>query len=95
VFLLPDHIIVTITARHACAYRALAVYPAANEYITGVTVAYGLRSHHQLSLRSYRSFEVALAAEEVGNLGPTLRGDERPRSYIIPTYGVYRWRVCC
>jgi hypothetical protein len=31
VFLLPDHIIDTTTAVHACAYRAVAVYPAANE----------------------------------------------------------------
>ena len=78
-------------AGHACAYRAVAVYPAVSEYISGLTVGYGRRSHHQFSLRSYRSLEVAVGAEEVGKLRPTLRGDERP-PHLIPTSGVYRWR---
>ena len=90
-FLLPYHVNATYIASHAYAHRAVAVYPAASHYIIGVTALYGRRPHHQLSLRSYRSFEVGVVAEEVGKLHPTLRGDKRP-TYVIPTSGVYRWR---
>src|SRR6516165_3681919 len=74
VFLLPDHVNATFRAGHAYTYRAVAVYLPVGEYIK----AYVRRSHHQLSLRSYRSLKVAVGAEEVGKLRPTLRGDERP-----------------
>ena len=64
--------IATYIASHAYAYCAVAVYSAASHYIIGVTALNGRRPHHQLSLRSYRSFEVGVVAEEVGKLRPTL-----------------------
>src|SRR5437763_15283441 len=77
---LPNEIIIAGITGLACAYRAGAVYLAADPYLDRLRLSGPGCSHHQLALRPDRSAERVACGALIPR--PTLPDGQRPRSAV-------------